>query len=480
MYRSNPSIHRQRATYVITDWVTTNIAFVIFNVCRFHLLIDRIEPEWTLEGWILQPKLLWEQALFPLFALGIYWLSGYYLRPFAKSRVQEFITTFISAVVNASCLYLVLLTNDLIYQRTLNYRMLTMLVGVLTVTVYIGRLIITQHTITRIKNRNLGFNTLIIGNSEVARRLAGQIANSRATLGYRVKGFVTIPHERQASVESLPEGTEIYSLEEVAEKCKELEIHQLIISPEETDEELILSLLYRLFHLDIPIRIRPDLLSYMTSSIHLQDIFGEPFIDLTSPRQTAAETVIKRALDCVVSAIALLLLTPVYAVVALAVKSDSPGPVFFRQERIGRHHKPFMIVKFRTMRTDAEAAGPQLSKDNDPRITRVGAILRKYRIDELPQFWNVLRGDMAIVGPRPEREYYIREIVKKAPYYTLVHQIRPGITSWGMVKYGYASNVDQMVKRVRFELIYLSNMTLSIDLKILIYTVRTILQGKGK
>ena len=154
--------------------------------------------------------------------------------------------------------------------------------------------------------------------------------------------------------------------------------------------------------------------------------------------------------------------------------------MIYRQRRIGIHHKPFTIYKFRTMRTDAEAAGPQLSGENDPRVTKVGRVMRKYRIDELPQFWNVLKGDMSLVGPRPEREYFIRQIVKEAPYYTLVHQVRPGITSWGMVKYGYASTVGQMVERTRFDLIYLSNMSTMVDIKILIHTLKTVMTGKGK
>lgn len=132
------------------------------------------------------------------------------------------------------------------------------------------------------------------------------------------------------------------------------------------------------------------------------------------------------------------------------------------------------------MIVDAEKDGPRLSDDEDPRITKAGRIMRKYRLDELPQFWNVLKGDMSIVGPRPEREYYIRQIVKKAPYYTLIHQTRPGITSWGMVQYGYASEVDQMVERSKYDLVYISNMSLLLDLKIMMHTVLTIIEGRGK
>ena len=189
---------------------------------------------------------------------------------------------------------------------------------------------------------------------------------------------------------------------------------------------------------------------------------------------------VKRTVDIVVSTISLILLLPAFAVISFLIKRDSQGSVFYKQERIGRHGKPFNIYKFRTMYSDAESDGvPRLTGDNDRRITRIGSFLRKYRIDETPQFWNVIKGDMSLVGPRPEREYFAQRIVEKAPYYTLTYRIRPGITSWGMVKYGYAQTVDEMIERSKYDLIYLENMSLFIDIKIVLYTVRTVLTGKG-
>ena len=218
----------------------------------------------------------------------------------------------------------------------------------------------------------------------------------------------------------------------------------------------------------------------LSSSIKLQSIYEEPYLDITSANVTECTRNIKRLLDIIASAFALAALALPMAAIAVAVKMDSPGKILFRQERIGYRGRPFNIVKFRTMRTDAEADGPQLSSSDDPRITRAGRFLRKYRLDELPQFWNVLKGDMSIVGPRPEREHFIRRIRAVAPQYTLVHQVRPGITSWGMVKYGYASSVPEMVERLRYDLIYLANMSIPVDVKILIHTVKTVVKGRGK
>jgi exopolysaccharide biosynthesis polyprenyl glycosylphosphotransferase len=188
----------------------------------------------------------------------------------------------------------------------------------------------------------------------------------------------------------------------------------------------------------------------------------------------------KRAFDIALSLIALIIGIPLYVLIAVAIKTDSRGPVFFRQERIGFKGKPFQIFKFRSMHTDAEHSGPQLSSEKDPRRTKVGGFLRKTRLDELPQFINVLTGDMSIVGPRPERQFFIEQIVKKAPYYVRLHRIKPGITSWGQVKFGYAENVDEMIERMKYDILYLENMSLGLDIKIMIYTGLIMIQGRGK
>lgn len=222
------------------------------------------------------------------------------------------------------------------------------------------------------------------------------------------------------------------------------------------------------------------MMNFMTSSIKLKDIYGFPLVDLTHSSMSESEKNIKRSIDVIASFITLLVLSPLFLFLAIRVKTDSKGPIFYRQERIGLKERPFQIIKFRTMHTDAEEDGPQLSSDDDPRVTKAGRTMRKYRLDELPQFWNVLKGEMSIVGPRPERKYFINQIIKQAPYYTLLYQARPGITSWGMVKYGYASRIDEMVERSKYDLLYISNMSVLVDFKIMLYTVLTIMEGKGK
>ncbi|RFZ84797.1 sugar transferase [Mucilaginibacter terrenus] len=189
---------------------------------------------------------------------------------------------------------------------------------------------------------------------------------------------------------------------------------------------------------------------------------------------------LKRSFDIGFSLVVMVLGAPIFFMLYVITKLSSKGPAFFRQERVGQNEKPFYIYKFRSMKVNAELAGPQLSKDNDPRITKWGRIMRKTRLDELPQFWNVLKGDMSVVGPRPERQYFIEQIVEKTPSYKKLLRVKPGLTSIGQVHYGYAENVDQMCDRVRYDMLYLQNMSLNSDLNIILKTVKVMVQGKGK
>ena len=466
------STRRQRIRYVLCDLFTSAIAFLLFNIYRYYAL--DLPTGNSLGGFLGSQKLVLEQVLVPVGMLGVYWLSGYYNRPFDKSRLQELVTTFFSAALNVLLIFLIFLIDDQTLHRAVSYEMLAVLFMLLLASTYTGRVIITHSAIARLKDRRWAFNTIIVGNSRMARQTAFNLSKTNSRLGYNIIGFVNITGEK-----SIVDESNVFPIDDLDTVCRELKIDQLIISPEVYDEERVLKLLFKLFKLDIPIKIAPDTMSYVTSGIHMQDIYGEPFVDLTSPRCSESANNVKRLFDVVLSASALVVLSPLLAVLAILVKRSSPGPVIYSQERIGYRQRPFDIYKFRSMHQDAESQGPCLSSEGDSRITPLGRVMRKYRLDELPQFWNVLKGDMSVVGPRPEREFFIRQIVRKAPYYTLVHQVRPGITSWGMVKYGYASTIEQMVERTRFDLIYLSNMSTLVDFKIMIYTVKTIITGRG-
>lgn len=466
-------IRKERIRLVVTDFVTANLAFFLFNIVRaISNHISNLDIDNILD-FLDQPKIWFEQISIPLLILGIYWLTGFYNRPFDKSRMSELLTAAMSSFYSTVLIFLALLTDDQVENVSSNWLLILWLYLIFFLLTSTGRLIVIQSQIKKYKSGKWTENVVIIGNSIKAHSVAEQLVNSKSTRRHRIEAYFNIPGETQCTEEALP-------INEINNYCKSHSIDQIILAPEYHDEEKVLGLLYRLFPLDIPVRLAPDMLNFMTSSIRLKDIYGRPFVDLTHSSMNDSSVNFKRLFDVVASVLTLIILSPLFAVLALWVKSDSPGPVFYRQKRVGLRQREFDIIKFRTMKTDAEKDGPMLSEDDDPRVTRAGRVMRKYRLDELPQFWNVLKGEMSIVGPRPEREFFIKKIMNQAPYYTLLFQTRPGITSWGMVQYGYASKVEEMVERSKYDLIYISNMSILVDFKIMLYTVLTILEGRGK
>ena len=466
-----------RIIYVAVDLLTTATAFFIFNVLRFNILYPHGPFDFLPWGFLLESKVLLEQILVPAGLLGIYYLSGYYNHPFPRSRAGEFLTTAGSVAVNSLIIFLIFLINDQTPMRRTEYFLIFILWSVMLFFTYLGRITVTTITLRKEIEKNREYTTVIIGNTRKSRNTASEIINVSSIYKNVILGYVPIEGEEDSFIE---DDAVTMDRRRLREMCRNGNVNQIVVSPLSINDKIVLDIVDEFIDLDIPIKIAPDDLSFATQGIRLTDIMGYPLVDMTTPRLSDCAMNLKRSFDFLFSLSMLILLAPLLAAIAIGVKFSSPGPVFYSQERIGRRRKPFRIYKFRTMHTDAEKAGPALSSENDPRITNFGRILRKYRIDELPQLFNVLKGEMSIVGPRPEREFFIRQIVEKVPYFSLVHQVRPGITSWAMVKFGYASNLQEMVERTRYDMIYINNMSLLLDLKILIYTIKTVLGGMGK
>lgn len=462
--------NRQAVKYIVSDFVSAAVVWFLFNWLRFEEMA-MYEVATSFTNYLTYIQVLKGQLFVPFFWLILYYFSGYYNKPLGKSRLTELFSTFVTVLIGVVFIFFVVVLNDLPRSFHIYYELFFALLGLQFFMTYIPRLIITQSGLRKIKSREWAMNVLIIG----AGARAARIASDLYRLGFHISGFIP---EDEVTPLSVKKEEVVGTLSDLASVITDRSIDELVLAAETEDDKKQLTILYSLYHYGLPIKVLADKLS-MLSQVKIKTIRGIPLVNVTENNLSAVEKNIKYVMDKVLSALVLVLLSPMYLYIAWRVKKDSPGPVFFRQERIGYMGKPFYIYKFRTMYTDAEDKGPLLASEKDKRITPFGHVLRKYRLDEFPQFWNVLKGDMSIVGPRPERRFFIDQIVKKAPYYYLLHNVRPGITSLGMVKYGYANDVDKMIERLKYDVLYYENMSLVLDITILIYTVRTVFTGKG-
>ncbi|MDE6197682.1 MAG: sugar transferase [Muribaculaceae bacterium] len=471
-------ISRHRLEYCLCDLVMVAVGWLCFNVARFYTLPAAAMFE-SLSSFLTYRQIVLGQLIIPPCMVALYALSGSYNRSntLYKSRLDEVLNALVVSVIGTVGIFFAVLINDNIPERVTGYELIFMLLCCLFVPTATARLVTVTRNARRIRTGDYVMNTLVVGASPEHALKVSRIMSSEAHSGLKIIGCYDIDGSADGgSINGLP----VYSGEPLPALCGRLGVQAVVVMPSSHGLMRTAETINELYALNVPLFLTPDLHSLMTARPKVSSVTSEPIVDITNASISPANVNLKRLGDIMVSAVALVLLSPLYAALAVAVKLDSRGPVFYRQRRIGYHKKPFDIIKFRTMRTDAEVSGPALTSDDDPRVTRVGRVLRKYRLDELPQFWNVLVGEMSLVGPRPEREFFIRRIVERVPAYSLIHQVRPGITSWGMVKYGYASSVDEMIERLPYDLLYIENVSLGVDLKILFHTVDTVINGRGR
>ena len=466
----------QSLKYIIADYLSAAIAWAFFYAYRKSIV--EVEKFGIASNWDFSNKFWYGVLLLPIIWILAYAFIGTYSNIYRKSRLKEFGQTLYISIIGVLIIFFSLLIDDTIVSYKTYYFSILVLLGLHFGTTATLRFVLTTLAGRKIKRRVIGFNTLLIGSNLKAFNLYNELQSAKESQGNLFIGFVSVISGNGHLFDGIM--PHLGSINEVRELIRKFKIEEVIIAIESSEHESIRKILNDLEDTGVIVKIIPDMYDILSGSVKMNSIYGAPLIEISPSLMPVWQQGLKRLIDIFASLLLLIILSPVFVVVSFIIKLTSKGPIFFVQERIGLHGLPFNIYKFRSMRTDAESGTPKLSSDNDDRITPFGRFMRKVRLDEIPQFYNVLIGDMSLVGPRPERQFYIDKIMDQAPHYRHLHKVRPGITSWGQVKFGYAENVDQMVERLKFDIIYIENMSLALDLKIMIYTIKTVLERKGK
>ncbi len=466
---------KQRILYILFDFLAAMSAWVLFFLYRKI----QIEPQvfGTEVPITLGPRFWTGIISLPVAWILLYYFTGFYNNVFRRSRLDDLIRTLLSSLLGVVIVFFLLILDDTILDYTNYYSLFTTLFLLHFTLTLIPRMILTSRMVAKVHKREIGFKTVMIGSNENAVDVYLDIINQKRSNGYDILGFINVQKKEHYQLQD--HLTHLGGHENMESILMDREVEEVIIALDPLEHDKIGDIVNRLSLLDIKISAIPSMTDILTGKVKSTTIFSTPLLEVNQDVMPAWQQNVKQLMDIVISVLALILLIPVSLFMIIGVKLSSSGPVLYKQGRIGRFGREFKIFKFRSMYHNAEENGPELSSKHDPRVTRFGQMMRKHRFDEIPNFINVLRGDMALVGPRPEREYFIDKITKIAPHYIHLHKVKPGITSWGQVKYGYAESVEEMIKRLRFDILYIENMSLFVDVKILFYTVITIMKGRG-
>jgi len=460
---------QEKFLLIAADFVTINLAWAIYFYLRNE---SGIFAQFTEPGFVI-----------PMLVIFFYWFVlfvffGMYRTWFALSRFDEIFTLVKTTFWGTFILFFAIFIDDSGSGESRGNRFLIFIYWGLMVSLTIsGRLLLRSIQRKLLVNGIGRKKAIIVGFNERAQEIHDQI-NSHPALGIDVIAYVAIKEENLGKEYN---GVEVAGrVNEIEDIIDRLGVKEVILSVSRQHDDLLIEIISRCENKDVMLKIIPDLYEILSGQARTMQLYGFPLIDINPQLMTEWERAAKRVIDVVVSFIMLIVTSPIILATALAIKLDSKGPVIYKQERSGLNGKVFRVYKFRSMYQDAEKrTGPIWSTKDDPRITRVGKFIRRVRIDELPQIWNVFKGEMSLVGPRPERPFFVEQLAKEIPYYKRRLRVRPGITGWAQVKHKYDENIEDVKTKLQFDLFYIENMSLKTDIKILFRTVFVVLFGKG-
>ncbi|KGN82254.1 sugar transferase [Porphyromonas sp. COT-290 OH860] len=466
---------RHRLAYIGIDSIASVVAFTTFNVLRYQLE-EHYATFGSLLRYMAHPNTLLSLLGVVTLAMGVYWLSGYYNNPYAKSRLSDITTSLSSSTIIAVIVFLFVISDDVTPSTTHYLRLYGLLHLSWFLILYVGRVCVTRMLLRQFLSEEHKRRIVLISEGNIGDEVAQWLEHEGRM---RIVARLPLCSDRELETNYTASYLKNYA-QRLVREAQSKYADEVVIATTDCSFLLVSQLLYKLYILGIPIKLSPRSIPYVGLKLKVNTMLGEPLVDVTASNLSESAANIKWLVDRLSSALGLILLSPLFLYIAWRISRESEGGILYTQERIGLRGRPFIIYKFRSMYLDAEQTGPQLSSDQDPRVTPWGRVMRRYRLDELPQLWNVLIGDMSLVGPRPERSYYIRQLVDDAPQLFLLHNVRPGITSWAMVRYGYASTLEEMRERMAYDWLYYENMSLRLDIIVLFYTIQTIAKGLGK